>query len=187
MVLGRGAQHRRPADVDVLDGVVVAAARPGGGRGKRIEVDDQQVDRLDAVFAHHLVVLPAPTEQAAVHLRVERLDPPVHDLRKARVACHLAYGEAGLPQLPGSASGREQFDTEFVELAGQVGDAGLVGYAQQRAADLGHLSLLPPKAVHDAARRRRRYSDKPYSRSFLRRVPRFIPRMVAARLWLPSA
>ena len=50
MVLGRGAQHRRPADVDVLDRFVIGAVGPRDRRGERIEIDDQQVDRLDAVL-----------------------------------------------------------------------------------------------------------------------------------------
>jgi hypothetical protein len=48
IVLRRGAQHRRAADVDVLDRVLEAAVRIGDRRLERIEVDDDEVDRLDA-------------------------------------------------------------------------------------------------------------------------------------------
>ena len=48
VVLGGGADHRRPADVDVLDAVVVAGALRDR-RLERIEVDHQEIDRPDAV------------------------------------------------------------------------------------------------------------------------------------------
>ena len=51
-----------------------SGARDGGR--KRIEIDDQQVDRLDAVRAHGLIVGAAPAEQAAVHARMQRLERP---------------------------------------------------------------------------------------------------------------
>ena len=41
VVLGRGPHHRRTTDVDQLD---------SGVGGERIEVDDDEVDRLDAVL-----------------------------------------------------------------------------------------------------------------------------------------
>ena len=46
-VLGRGADHRRPADVDVLDELVVGDAAGRSGPLERIEVDADQVDELD--------------------------------------------------------------------------------------------------------------------------------------------
>jgi hypothetical protein len=47
VVLRRGAQHRRAADVDHLDDVRVGGA--GGDRPlERVEVDDDEVDRVDA-------------------------------------------------------------------------------------------------------------------------------------------
>ena len=52
VVLGRGAQHGRAADVDVLDRLGIAAIGPRDGGGERIEIDDQQIDGIDAVLAH---------------------------------------------------------------------------------------------------------------------------------------
>jgi hypothetical protein len=51
VVLRRGAHHRRTTDVDVLDGVVEGAAGPRDRGGERVKVDDDEVDRLDAVLA----------------------------------------------------------------------------------------------------------------------------------------
>ena len=91
MVLGRTAQHGRTSDVDVLDGFVIAAVSARDSAGKRIEVDHQQVDGCYAVFGHHGFVDAAPTQQAAVYARMQRLDASAHDLGKAGVFGHFAH------------------------------------------------------------------------------------------------
>ncbi len=65
VVLRRGADHGRAADVDVLDaGGKIAAARDGVL--ERIKIDDQNIDRADAVRAHRFGVggIVADREQA---------------------------------------------------------------------------------------------------------------------------
>ena len=52
--------------------------------------------------------LVAPGQEPAMDLRVERLHPPLHDLREARVLAHLGHGKALLPEHAGRAPGREQ-------------------------------------------------------------------------------
>jgi hypothetical protein len=52
MVLRGGADHRGTADVDVLDGVIDRRVLARDGLLERVQVDGEQVDRLDAVFAH---------------------------------------------------------------------------------------------------------------------------------------
>ena len=81
VVLRRGAHHRRPADVDVLDRLVERAAGPRDRLAERVEVDDDEVDRLDAglLDRRHVLRQVAPREQAAVDLRVQRL----HAARRA--------------------------------------------------------------------------------------------------------
>jgi len=59
--------------------------------------------------------------------------------------------------------------TQFLQLARELNDAGLIGNTQQCAA-YGRKHL----GVH--------YSLMPNSFSFLRKVPRLMPRIVAARL-----
>ncbi len=68
-IIGRlGADHRRPADIDVLDAVVVARAF-GDGFLERIEVYDQQIDRFDVVRLHRsdVFMTPADRQEAAMH------------------------------------------------------------------------------------------------------------------------
>ena len=67
-------------------------------RRERIEVHHHQVDGLDAVLGHHRVVGAAPAEQAAVDLRVQRLDAAVHDLGEAGDA------ETSVTSMPSSRS-----------------------------------------------------------------------------------
>ena len=47
-VLGGRAHERRPADVDFLDQRVERRGRVGRGGGKRIQVDDDEIDEADA-------------------------------------------------------------------------------------------------------------------------------------------
>ena len=70
------------------------------GRFKRIEVDHQHLNRRDALSSHFgdMGRVRAPTEQPAVDFRVERLDPPIQNLRRARIRRHIGDGQAGVPQ-----------------------------------------------------------------------------------------
>jgi hypothetical protein len=54
MVLGRRAQQRRAADVDVLDRRRQVAIGRATVCSNGIEVDHDQVDGLDLVLAHHV-------------------------------------------------------------------------------------------------------------------------------------
>ena len=86
VVLGRGADQRRAADVDVFDAVVEAGTRRDR-RLEGVEVDDHEVDGGDAVLGHGLEVrgLVPAREDTAMDARLQGLDAPVHDLGKARV------------------------------------------------------------------------------------------------------
>ena len=78
VVLGGAADHRGPADVDLLD-----ALRVGRARGHRllegIEVDHDELERVDLqlVELRHVVRLGEVGQQPGVHPRVQGLDPPV--------------------------------------------------------------------------------------------------------------
>ena len=99
VVLGRGADHRRAADVDLLDRSSRSRRRRADRLLERVEVDDDQVDRRDAVL------VPSPPRardrRAAPSrppwtVRVQRLDAAVHDLGKAGELGHVADRDAGL-------------------------------------------------------------------------------------------
>ena len=84
MVLGRSADHRRAANVDVLDDRGIAGAGTADLL-ERIEVGNDEVDRLDVMVVHGFRVLGivADAEQRAMHRRMQGLDAAVHDLGKA--------------------------------------------------------------------------------------------------------
>ena len=135
MILGRRAHHGRAADVDVLDRFLERAARLRDGGGKRIEIDDDEVDRLDAVLAHDGVVDAAPAEQSAVDLRMQRLDAAVHDFGKTGDGRHIGDLDAVGAQHLRRAAGREQRDAATRELTRELEQAFLVRDAEQCAAD----------------------------------------------------
>ena len=111
MVLGGGADHRRAADVDVLDAVVVAGALRHR-RLERIEVDHQEIDRPDAVRRHRrrVFLVVADRQQPAMHLGMQRLDPAVHHLGKAGQLRHVHDRQAGVLDRLGGAAGGDELD-----------------------------------------------------------------------------
>ena len=114
------------------------------------------------------VIDAAPSQQAAVNFWMQGLDPAAHDFRKAGVLGHFLDDDAVTCQQLGGAAGGQQLDAAFAQFACEFNDAGLVGNAEQRTAD--------------GREQWRAYSLRPNSLSFLRKVPRLMPRMVAARL-----
>ena len=66
------AHHRRPANVDVLDGVFEGAIRFGDGFAERVQIHDDQINRFDAMRRHGLEMFGqiAATENAAMNFRV---------------------------------------------------------------------------------------------------------------------
>ena len=80
IVLGGGADERNAADVDFLDYGLMLGSRCHRGF-ERIEVHDDKVDLVDAVFAELLQVgcVVATRKDAAEHARMQRLDAPAQD------------------------------------------------------------------------------------------------------------
>jgi hypothetical protein len=174
VVLGRGAHHGRAADVDVLDGVVQRAAGLGHRLAEGIEIHHHQVDRRDAVLGHDRQMLGqvAPAEDAAMHLGMQGLDPAVEHFGKAGVVGDVGDGEAGVAQQLGGAAGGKQLDAELGQAAGKINRAALVGNADERLGDFHETSGNQSNSC---------------STSMRRRVPRLMPSISAATVWLPSA
>ncbi len=135
MILRSRAQHGRTADVDILDCLLIGAARPRDRLSERVEVHDKQVDRLDLLLLHHRVVDAAAPEQSAVNFRMERLDAPIHDLGKTGDPGDFLNAHAAFCQQLGGPAGRQNLDRVPREGPSQLEHAGFVGNGQQRAAD----------------------------------------------------
>ena len=117
MVFRRRANHRRAADVDVLDRVFDRRVVARDGLFERVEVDRQQVDRLDAVFFHHRIVCAAAAQQTAMNLRVQRLDAAIHDFGKAGLVTDLDDVDACVTQCAAGATGGENFNAKLGKAA----------------------------------------------------------------------
>ncbi len=132
-VLRGGTDHRRPADVDVLD---QGLERRGGLRGRLaegVEIDDHEVDGRDAVAREGLEVagVIAAREDAAVHERMQRLDAAVHHLGRAGDLRHLEHGKPGPGEGLCRAAGGHDLDAARDQAARELDEAALVGHADQ--------------------------------------------------------
>ena len=136
-VLGGRPDHRRAADVDVLDHLVLGGAAARRGLLERVEVHAHEVDELDPVLlgGDHVGRVVAAGEQAGVELRVQRLDAAVHDLREAGEVVDRADREARGRQRLGRPAGRDELDVERGEALGELHDARLVRHGEQRTSD----------------------------------------------------
>ena len=136
-VLGGGARHRRPADVHVLGGHRVRRVRRGHGVGERVEVDDHEVERDEAVVGHRLHVLRvvALVEDAAVDGRVQRFYPSAEDFGCARDGGHVRHVQPRVPKRLRRSARRDEFDAVPGEALGERDEARFVEHRQQGAAD----------------------------------------------------
>ncbi len=136
-VLGRAAQHRGPADVDHLDGLLFG--RPEGRRdvAERVEVDADEVERVDPVLDQrgHVLLVVAAREDAGVDARVERLDPAAEHLGRLGQGLDAAHLQAQLLEERRGAAARDQLHAELVEPARERLEPVLVVDRDQRARD----------------------------------------------------
>src|SRR5215470_14251894 len=118
VVLGRRTDHRRAADVDVFDRLLHRHVGFFNRLAERIEVDDDQVNRLYAVFAHlrAMLLVRAYAEDAAMNFRMQSLDATVEHFRKAREVRNVARLDSVLAQQLCRAAGRNDLDAAPGEL-----------------------------------------------------------------------
>jgi hypothetical protein len=107
VILRGRADHRRAADVDLLDRLRQAHAGTGNRLLEGIERDDHQVDRGDAVALERGEVLRdvAARENAGVDHGMERLHPAVEHLGEPGHLGDVPHGQSRVPEQPGRASG----------------------------------------------------------------------------------
>ena len=103
-----------------------------------------------------------------MNLRMQRFHSAAHDLGESGVLGDFFDRNAVAHQEFGSAARGQQFDAALFQFTREFDDPCLIGNAEQRAANGREQCLI--------------YSLIPNSLSFLRKVPRLMPRIVAARL-----
>ena len=143
MVLRRGANKRRPANVDILDAIVVVAAS-FHRRLERIEIGDEKIDGRDGVIGQRLLMVrvAAHGEQPAMDLRVQGLDPPIHHLGNFRDLGDVDHLKPGVSELLGCAARRDDLNVFGLQRLGEVHDARLVADREQRAGNLSCFHVL---------------------------------------------
>ncbi len=137
VVLRSRPQHRGAADVDHLDGVVLAHAPAPGDLCERIEVHAHELERPDAELVERERVLLAvgPREDRRVHVGVQRLHAPAEELAGPRQLLDERHAELVLLDEGRRASARDELDAELREAARERVEAGLVVDGEERALD----------------------------------------------------
>ena len=154
VVLGRRAHQRRPANVDLLDGLLLGDALAGHRGLEGIEIHHHQLEGEDAVLGQrfHVRGIVVAAEDSAVDLRVERFEPAVHHFGEAGVLGHVADGDALVLQVFSGSAGAEDFHAQGSQPAGETGKPHLVADTDQ--------GTLNARGSHDDTSRRqteRRY------------------------------
>ena len=144
VVFGRAAEHRRPADVNVLDRVVQAHVRLGDRLLERIKIHDHQINRRDAMFFDGGLVrfIAANEKQAAVDFRMQRLHAAIQHFGKAGVFADVLHGEAGVAQCFGRAAGGNDFNSCLRENLGERNKSGFVRNGNKGALNF-HARKIP--------------------------------------------
>ena len=86
MVFCRRADHGWPANIDILNRCFKIRTS-SDGLGKRVQIGNNHINRANGVFIQrgHMGLLIASGQNAAMNMRMQGFDPPVHNFRKP---CH---------------------------------------------------------------------------------------------------
>ena len=149
VILRRRPDHRRTADVDLLNAFVLRRTR-GDRLPERVQIDHHQVERLDAQFRDLLQVRrkPGVGQQPAVDRRMQGLHPAVEALRESGDLLDRGDRQPGVGDRAGRAAGGHQGNPGAVQQPGQLDQAGLVRHRQQGPPD------RPPTGIRSARRSR---------------------------------
>ena len=134
-VLCRRAQHRRPADVDHLDGLLLVHAPLRDRGAERIEVDADEVERFDLLLGEGggILCLVASGEDPAVDARMQRLHASAEHLGRVRDVLDARDVDAQLGERRRRAAAGDELEAEVGEAAGEGFEPCLVVHRNQRA------------------------------------------------------
>src|SRR5690349_10070739 len=106
--------HGGTADVDIFDELFGGESGLCRSGFKGIEIDDNEIDRGDAVFRGLLLIFGkvAAVEQAAVNFGMKRVDAAAEHFRPASKFGDVFDGHAGVTEKFCCASGGENLDFE---------------------------------------------------------------------------
>ena len=144
VVLGGGAEHGRPADVNLFNGFLQRDAGLGDGFLKGVQVHTDQVNGLDAVFLRlaHMLLIVAAVQQASVHHGMERLQASLKQFRLSGIVGNFNHRKAQAFQESGGAAGGNKLYSKLVQALGKLLQAGLVGNGYQCALNSHKIKYL---------------------------------------------
>ena len=128
-VPGGSSQQRRPAHVDQLDRLVDPEVPPADLRGEWLHVDDDEVDRPDALLSQlvELTLDVAPGEDPCIDRGVEGLHLPADERRDLGQVGDRRHLDALAGEVLARPVGGVDLDTELTQLAGERRDPCTVG------------------------------------------------------------
>ena len=133
VILRRGSDQTRTPDVDLLDRFAKTHSLFGYRCLERIQIDDDQIDRLDRVRRERpqILLVISAGKNPAEDFRMQRLDPPVHDLGKPGVLGHFEGHNPVICKEPVSPACAVNLHAPRRETFGKLGQTRLVAYADQ--------------------------------------------------------
>src|SRR5262249_12430207 len=123
-----GSNHRRTANINLLNRLGFSDVFADDRLFEWVEIDHNHVDWLNSVFAHgrNMFCLVAQSEQCAVNLRMQSLDPAVHHFRETGYRGNVTDVDAVFAEDRCRASGTDDFDAKLFEFAREIDDARFV-------------------------------------------------------------
>lgn len=139
-----GAEHRWAADVNIFDGLLERDPGLGDGGFKGVEIDHDEIDVDQVVFAHSFLVfgIVAECEEAGVNFGVKGLHASIKHFREAGELIYEGDGNALILKELGGTAGGDNLDTARSKLVSKFGNTVFVGNADECALNLAHSSPL---------------------------------------------
>ncbi len=139
-VLGGGADHRRPADVDILDQLFKRGVGLGRDLLEFIQIHGHQVDGRNGVRGQRLHVLGlGPALHPGGDARMNGLDAAIEHLGKLGDLGDLEQGRnTRFFEDAVGAAGGENLEAQGGQALGEIDDAGFIGDAEESAVQGGH-------------------------------------------------
>src|SRR5262249_25675980 len=109
------ANHRRPADVDLLDCLFSSDSFTPDRFGKRIEINHHHIDGFDMVLLHcgNMLWIVSQRKQAPMNARMQCLNSSIHHLRETGDVGNVSDSDAGCSQSLCSTTGTDDLHVEF--------------------------------------------------------------------------
>ena len=135
MVLRGGTDHRRSADVDLLDRFGAGHVRAGHRGLEGIEVADDQIDRADLVRLHVRLIFRefATGENATMNFRVQRLHSATEHLGAGGQLGHVEHRNAGVSNRACRPARGHELYAQLIQLLREFNESRLVRHGKQRA------------------------------------------------------